>query len=146
MCFIKDINFNDLNRCNITSILDKDMFVIKVLIKKSVNKIFFKKYSYYSPYQDYKYIKGKLNTSPLGIMLIDRYNSEDYTLQIDEGFHSFRNKEEARNSYLSKDLEAVLCRCIIPKGSTIVMNNSEVVSNQIIFIEELKNNDKRRSC
>lgn len=146
MCFIKDINFNDLNRCNITSILDKDMFVIKVLIKKSVNKIFFKKYSYYSPYQDYKYIKGKLNTSPLGIMLINRYNSEDYTLQIDEGFHSFRNTEVARNSYLSKDLEAVLCRCIIPKGSTIAMNNSEVVSNQIIFIEELKNNDKRRSC
>lgn len=146
MCFIKDINFNYLNRCNITSILDKDMFVIKVLIKKSVNKIFFKKYSYYSPFQDYKYIKGKLNISPLRIRLIDRCNSEDYTLQIDEGFHSFRNTEVARNSYLSNDLEAVLCRCIIPKGSTIVMNNSEVVSNQIIFIEELKNNDKRRSC
>ena len=29
-------------------------------------------------------------------------------------------------------------RFIIPKGSTIVSNSSEIVSNQIIFIEELK--------
>ena len=59
---------------------------------------------------------------------------------INEGFHSFLTKEDA-DTYKTKLFnyqEAVLCKCIIPKGSTVVYNNSEIVSNQIIFIKELK--------
>ena len=59
---------------------------------------------------------------------------------INEGFHSFLTKENA-NNYKTKFFnysEAVLCKCIIPKGSTVVYNDSEIVSNQIIFIKELK--------
>ena len=139
MCFIKTINFIEDSRHYITKILDEDIIVIKVLCKKSVNRIFFKKHIYYSPYQNYKYIKGKLNISPLGIFISSMLTtSYDYRIVINEGFHSFRTKKDAYEYELIKDSRTVLCKCIIPKGSTVVYNDSEIVSNQIIFIEELK--------
>ena len=140
MCFIKTINFIENPRHYITEILDRDRIVIKILCRKSVNRIFFKKHIYYSPYQNYKYIKGKLNISPLGMFISKTSNNYDYRIVINEGFHSFRTKEYA-NTYKTELFnypEAVLCKCIIPKGSTVVYNGLEIVSNQIIFIEELK--------
>ena len=65
-------------------------------------------------------------------------NTENLEIVINEGFHSFHTKDDAYKSELISDSRAVLCKCIIPKGSTIVYNDSEIVSNQIIFIEELK--------
>lgn len=59
---------------------------------------------------------------------------------VNEGFHSFLTKEDT-NNYKTKLFnypKTILCKCIIPKGSTVVYNNSEIVSNQIIFIKELK--------
>lgn len=138
MCFIKTINFDICTRHCITKILNKDITVIKVLDIKSVNMFFFKKYAYYSPCQGYKYIKGKLNTSPLNICISRMLNGLDCRIIINEGFHSFCTEEDAYKSNLIKGSRAVLCKCIIPKGSTIVSNGSEIVSNQIIFIEELK--------
>ena len=138
MCFIKTINFIEDSRHYITKILDEDIIVIKVLCRKSINRIFFKKHIYYSPYQNYKYIKGKLNISPLGIQINRVPNDWDINIMINEGFHSFLTKEDAYKYELINDSRTVLCRCIIPKGSTIVYNDSEIVSNQIIFIEELK--------
>ena len=138
MCFIKTINFIEDSRHYITKILDEDIIVIKVLCKKSVNRIFFKKHIYYSPYQNYKYIKGKLNISPLEIFISRMSTNYDYRIVIDKGFHSFRTKEDAYKYELINDSRTVLCKCIIPKGSTVVYNDSEIVSNQIIFIEELK--------
>ena len=139
MCFIKTINFIEDSRYYITKILDEDKIVIKVLYRKSVNRIFFKKHIYYSPYQNYKYIKGKLNISPLGIFISSMLTtSYDYRIVINKGFHSFRTKNVAYKSELISDSKAILCKCIIPKGSTVVYNDSEIVSNQIIFIEELK--------
>ena len=139
MCFIKTINFIEDSRHYITKILDEDIIVIKVLCKKSVNRIFFKKHIYYSPYQNYKYIKGKLNISPLGIFISSMLTTNyDYRIVINEGFHSFRTKKDAYEYELINDSRTVLCKCIIPKGSTVVYNDSEIVSNQIIFIEELK--------
>ena len=140
MCLIKTIKLNKLERYYITNILEEDKVVIKILYKDIINKFFFKKYDYYSPYENYKYIKGKLNTSPLGIHINRVPNDWIINIMINEGFHSFLTKEDA-NDYKTKlfnDSEAVLCECIIPKGSTVVYNNSEIVSNQIIFIEELK--------
>ena len=141
MCFIKTINFIEDSRHYITKILDEDKIVIKVLYRKSVNRIFFKKHIYYSPYQNYKYIKGKLNISPLGIFISSMLTTNyDYRIVINEGFHSFLTKEDADacKTEVINSSKAVLCKCIIPKGSTIVYNDSEIVSNQIIFIEELK--------
>ena len=138
MCFIKNTKIKELEKYYITNILKEDKIVIKILYKESINRFFFTKYNYYSPYEGYKYIKGKLNTSSLGIH-INRL-SEDWNINIivNEGFHSFRTKNDAYKSELINDPRAILCKCIIPKGSTVVYNNSEIVSNQIIFIEELK--------
>lgn len=140
MCFIKTIKLEELEKYYITNILKEDKVVIKILYKEPINKFFFKKYNYYSPFEDYKYIKGKLNISPLGISICRTSFSCNVNIMINEGFHSFRTKKDA-NDYKAKLFnysEAVLCKCIIPKGSTIVYNDSEIVSNQIIFIEELK--------
>ena len=141
MCFIKTIKLNELEKYYITNILEEDKVVIKVLYKESINNFFFKKYNYYSPYEDYKYIKGKLNTSPLGILVNKESNTQDFNIIINEGFHSFRTKEDAyiyRKTVLFNYSKFVLCKCIIPKGSTVIINDNQIVSNQIIFIEELK--------
>ena len=141
MCLIKTIKFNELERDYITNILKEDKVVIKILYREPTNRFFFKKYNYYSPYEGYKYIKGKLNTSPLGILVNKESNTQNFNITINEGFHSFRTEEDAyiyRKTELFNYFKAVLCKCIIPKGSTIVYNDSEIVSNQIIFIEELK--------
>ena len=140
MCLIKTIKLKELERYCITNILKEDKVVIKILYKEPINSFLFKKYNYYSPYEDYKYIKGKLNTSPLGICINKVPSICDINIMVNEGFHSFHTKEDA-DAYKSKlisDSKTVLCKCIIPKGSTIVYNDSEIVSNQIIFIEELK--------
>ena len=140
MCLIKTIKLKELERYYITNILKEDKVVIKILYKELTNSFLFKKYNYYSPYEDYKYIKGKLNTSPLGMYAQIASNTGNLEIIINEGFHSFRTKKDA-NDYKTKLFnypEAVLCKCIIPKGSTVVYNNSEIVSNQIIFIKELK--------
>ena len=140
MCFIKTIKLNKLEKYYITNILKEDKVVIKILYKESKNSFLFKKYNYYSPYEGYKYIKGKLNTSPLGICINKVPNICDINIIVNEGFHSFLTKEDA-NAYKTEVINSsktILCKCIIPKGSTIVYNDSEIVSNQIIFIEELK--------
>ena len=135
MCLIKTIKINELEKCYITNILKEDKVVIKILYKELTNSFLFKKYNYYSPYEGYKYIKGKL-----GIYVMTSSSTGSLNIMINEGFHSFLTKEIAENykSKLLNDSRAILCKCIIPKGSTIVYNDSEIVSNQIIFIEELK--------
>ena len=140
MCFTKTIKLNKLESYYITNILKEDKVVIKILYKEPINTFLFKKYKYYSPYEGYKYIKGKLNISPLGIYINRVPDDWNINIMINEGFHSFLTKEYANNykTKLFNYSEAVLCKCIIPKGSTVVYNNSEIVSNQIIFIKELK--------
>ena len=140
MCLIKTIKLKELERYCITNILKEDKVVIKILYKEPIDTFLFKKYRYYSPYESYMYIKGELNISPLGIHINKIPDDWSINIMVNEGFHSFLTKEDA-NDYKTKlfnDSEAVLCECIIPKGSTVVYNNSEIVSNQIIFIKELK--------
>ena len=140
MCLIKTIKLKELERYCITNILKEDKVVIKILYKEPIDTFLFKKYRYYSPYESYMYIKGELNISPLGIHINKVPDDWSINIMVNEGFHSFLTKEDA-DAYKTdviNDSEAVLCECIIPKGSTVVYNNSEIVSNQIIFIEELK--------
>ena len=138
MCLIKTIKLKELEKYYITNILKEDKVVIKILYRDTINNFFFKKYDYYSPYEGYKYIKGKLNTSPLGIYINRVSDTWNLNVIVNEGFHSFRTKNDAYKSELINDSRAVLCKCIIPKGSMVVYNDSEIVSNQIIFIKELK--------
>ena len=140
MCFIKTIKLKELERYHITNILKEDKVVIKILYKEPINTFLFKKYKYYSPYEGYMYIKGELNISPLGIHINRASDDWNINIMVNEGFHSFLTKKDA-NDYKTTAFnyqKAVLCKCIIPKGSTVVYNNSEIVSNQIIFIKELK--------
>ena len=140
MCLIKTIKLKELERYCITNILKEDKVVIKILYKEPIDTFLFKKYRYYSPYESYMYIKGELNISPLGIHINRVPDDWSINIMVNEGFHSFLTKDDA-NDYKTKLFnysEAVLCKCIIPKGSTVVYNNSEIVSNQIIFIKELK--------
>ena len=140
MCLIKTIKLKELEIYHITNILKENKVVIKILYKEPINSFFFKKYNYYSPFEYYKYIKGKLNISPLGIRINRLPEDWNINIIVNEGFHSFLTEEDA-NTYktnLFNNSEAILCKCIIPKGSTVVYNDSEIVSNQIIFIEELK--------
>lgn len=140
MCLIKTIKLKELERYCITNILKEDKVVIKILYKEPIDTFLFKKYRYYSPYESYMYIKGELNISPLGIHINRVLDDWSINIMVNEGFHSFLTKEDANNykAKLFNYSEAVLCKCIIPKGSTVVYNNSEIVSNQIIFIKELK--------
>ena len=138
MCLIKTIKLKELERYHITNILKEDKVVIKILYKEPINTFLFKKYKYYSPYEGYMYIKGELNISPLGIHISRVTNDWSINIIVNEGFHSFRTKEDAYKYELINDSRTVLCKCIIPKGSTVVYNKSEIVSNQIIFIKELK--------
>ena len=138
MCLIKTIKLKELERYHITNILKEDKVVIKILYKEPINTFLFKKYKYYSPYEGYMYIKGELNISPLGIHINRVSDDWSINIMVNEGFHSFRTKEDAYKSELISNFRAVLCKCIIPKGSTVVYNDSEIVSNKIIFIEELK--------
>ena len=140
MCFIKTIKLKELERQYITNILKEDKVVIKILYKEPINTFLFKKYKYYSPYEGYIYIKDELNISPLGIHINKVPDDWSINIMVNEGFHSFLTKKDA-NDYKTKLFnypKMVLCKCIIPKGSTVVYNNSEIVSNQIIFIKELK--------
>ena len=140
MCLIKTIKLKELESYCITNILKEDKVVIKILYKEPINTFLFKKYKYFSPYEGYIYIKGELNISPLGIYINRISDTWNVNIMVNEGFHSFLTKEDA-NTYKTEFFnypEAVLCKCIIPKGSTVVYNDSEIVSNQIIFIEELK--------
>ena len=140
MCLIKTIKLNELERNYITNILKEDKVVIKILYKEPINTFLFKKYKYYSPYEGYMYIKGELNISPLGIHINKVPDDWSINIMVNEGFHSFLTKEDA-DAYKTDVInisKAILCKCIIPKGSTVVYNDSEIVSNQIIFIEELK--------
>ena len=140
MCLIKTIKLKELEKYRITNILKEDKVVIKILYKEPIDTFLFKKYRYYSPYESYMYIKGELNISPLGIHINRVSDDWSINIMVNEGFHSFLTKEDA-NDYKTKLFnysEAILCKCIIPKGSTVVYNDSEIVSNQIIFIEELK--------
>ena len=93
MCFIKNIKLNELEKYYITNILKEDKVVIKILYKESKNSFLFKKYNYYSPYEGYKYIKGKLNISPLGIHINKVSDTLSANIIVNEGFHSFLTKE-----------------------------------------------------
>lgn len=55
---------------------------------------------------------------------------------INQGFHAYRTLECARD--YAKFFKHIVVKCVIPEGSTIGINYNEIVSNQIVIIEQVK--------
>lgn len=143
MCFIKKVSLQENEYRKITEVLNKNLIVFKIINKTTTRLPFIiKRVSYYAPFYSYKYKKEKVNISPLDIAIKKEAN-DNIIINITKGFHSFRTLINLINSsiWINSCLwykSFTIAKFIIPKGSTIVYNDSEIVSNQIIFIEELK--------
>lgn len=59
-----------------------------------------------------------------------------YLKAINQGFHAYRTLECARD--YAEFFELIVVKCVIPEGSTIGINYDEIVSNQIVLIEQVK--------
>lgn len=135
MCFVKRIS---LTNClegeynEITEILNRDIIVYKIVTKRRLFPFF--KNSYFSPYYDYKYKKKKVNTSPLQI----GFGKEDEYLNIvvENGFHSFRTIKDLKKSVLWAS-DYAIAKFIIPKGSAVIINDTQIVSDKIMFYKEV---------
>lgn len=136
MCFIKKISLQEDEYKEITEVLNKDLIVFKVINKVTTRFPFsIKRVSYYAPFYHYKYKKKKVNTSPLDIAIRKEAN---IIINVDRGFHSFRTLRDLRESPMSLISDCSIAKFIIPKGSTVIINDTQIVSDKIIFIEELK--------
>ena len=138
MCFNKKISFINYlegEYKKITEILEKDTIVYKIVVKHTKLFPFLTKNSYFAPFYDYEYKKKKIYTSPLkiGFRKVDEY----IDIVVDNGFHSFKTLKDLNKSIV-RSSEYAIAKFIIPKGSTVIINDTQIVSNQIIFIKELK--------
>lgn len=139
MCFIKKLSLREGEYKEITEVLDKDLIVFKVINKVTTRFSFItKRISYYASFHYYEYKKKKVNTSPLDIAIRKEAN---IIINVDRGFHSFRTLRDLRESPMSSISDCSVAKFIIPKGSTVIINDTQIVSDKIIL-----NNDKRRSC
>lgn len=140
MCFIKRIsliNYQKSEYERITEILEQDTIVYKMVIKHRLFP-FLTKNSYFAPFYDYEYKKKKVDTSPLQI----GFRKEDKYIDIvvENGFHSFRTLKDLKDSILWSSDYAV-AKFIIPKGSTVIINDTQIVSNKIMFYKEVNSHN-----
>lgn len=142
MCFNKRIpltNYLEGEYKGITGILNRDVIVYKIVIKHTRLFPFLTKNSYFAPFYDYKYKKKKVDISPLQIGF--RKGDEYIDIVVENGFHSFRTLKDLKDSILWSSDYAV-AKFIIPKGSTVIINDAQIVSNKIMFYKEVNpNND-----
>lgn len=124
MCFNKRIslsNYQESEYEKITEILEQNTIVYKIVVKHTGLFPFFTKNSYFAPFYDYKYKKKKICTSPLQI--------------------EFRKEDECIDIIVKKSVfwssEYAVAKFIIPKGSTVIINNTQVVSDKIMFYKEV---------
>lgn len=142
MCFNKRIpltNYLEGEYKGITGILNRDVIVYKIVIKHTRLFPFLTKNSYFAPFYDYEYKKKKVDISPLRIGF--RKGDEYIDIVVENGFHSFRTLKDLKDSILWSSDYAV-AKFIIPKGSTVIINDTQIVSNKIMFYKEVNpNND-----
>lgn len=137
MCFNKRIsliNCHKLEYEKITEILEQDTIVYKIVVKHTKLFPFLTKNSYFSPFYDYKYKKKKICTSPLQIGLSKE--DEYIDIVVYNGFHSFKTLKDLKKSVFWSS-EYAVAKFIIPKGSTVIINDTQVVSDKIIFYKEV---------
>lgn len=137
MCFNKRIslsNYQESEYEKITEILEQDTIVYKIVVKHTGLFPFLTKNSYFAPFYNYEYKKKKIYTSPLQI----EFRKEDEYLDIivKNGFHSFKTLKDLRKSVFWSS-EYTDAKFIIPKGSTIIINDTQVVSDKIMFYKEV---------
>ena len=135
MCFNKNDQLYGGNAW-LTQVATDDIIVYKYLIKKKL--LFFNKY--YAPVINrFSYKKGKTYYSPLNIAIhYHEKNSDNFAITVEEGFHSFIHYINVFR-YLSKygikfRRDFVIGKFIIPKGTTYIKNNEQIVSDRIKFI------------
>lgn len=142
MCFNKRIpltNYLKGEYKGITGILNRDVIVYKIVIKHTRLFPFLTKNSYFAPFYDYEYKKKKVDTSPLQIGF--RKGDEYIDIVVENDFHSFRTLKDLKESILWSS-DYVVAKFIIPKGSTVIINDTQIVSNKIMFYKEVNpNND-----
>lgn len=142
MCFCKRIpltNYLKGEYEGITGILNRDVIVYKIVTKHAKLFPFLTKNSYFAPFYNYEYKKKKVNISPLQIGF--RKNDEYIDIIVENGFHSFRTLKDLKKSAFWSP-EYAVAKFIIPKGSTIIINDTQIVSNKIMFYKEVNpNND-----
>nr|UWI03965.1 MAG: hypothetical protein [Bacteriophage sp.] len=137
MCFNKRIpltNYLEGEYKGITEILNRDVIVYKVVIKHTRLFPFLTKNSYFAPFYNYEYKKKKVDISPLQIGF--RKGDEYIDIVVENGFHSFRTLKDLKDSILWSSDYAV-AKFIIPKGSTVIINDTQIVSNKIMFYKEV---------
>lgn len=137
MCFIKRISLTNYQKGEynrITEILKQDTIVYKIVVKHTGLFPFLIKNSYFAPFNDYEYKKKKICTSPLqiGFREVDEY----INIIVDNGFHSFKTLKDLKKSVFWSS-EYAVAKFIIPKGSTVIINDTQVVSDKIIFYKEV---------
>ena len=137
MCFNKRIsliNYQKSEYTKITEILEQDTIVYKIVVKHTRLFPFLTKNSYFAPFYDYKYKKKKIYTSPLQIGF--KKGDEYIDIVVDNGFHSFKTLKDLKKS-LFWFSEYAVAKFIIPKGSTVITNDTQVVSDKIMFYKEV---------
>ena len=141
MCFNKRIpltNYLKGEYKGITKILNRDVIVYKIVIKHTRLFPFLTKNSYFAPFYDYEYKKKKVDTSPLQIGF--RKEDEYIDIVVENGFHSFRTLKDFKKSVFWSSKYAV-AKFIIPKGSTVIINDTQIVSNKIMFYKEVNSHN-----
>ncbi len=136
MCFNKRIpltNYLKGEYKRITGILNEDV-IYKMVIKHTRLFPFLTKNSYFAPFYDYEYKKKKVDTSPLQIGF--RKEDEYIDIVVDNGFHSFKTLKDLKES-IRRSSDYVVAKFIIPKGSTVIINDTQIVSDKIIFYKEV---------
>lgn len=136
MCFIKRISLTNCLKGEpneITEVLNGNVIVYKMVIKRIMLFSF-----YFAPYYNYEYKKKKVNTSPLQIGF--RKGDEYIDIVVEKGFHSFRTLKDLKKSTLWSSKYAI-AKFIIPKGSTVIINDTQIVSDKIIFYKEINSHN-----
>lgn len=137
MCFNKRIsliNYQEFKYEKVTEILEQDTIVYKLVIKHTGLFPFLTKNSYFAPFYDYKYKKKKICTSPLQIGFSK--GDEYIDIVVGNGFHSFKTLKDLKESVFWSS-EYAVAKFIILKGSTVIINDTQIVSDKIIFYKEV---------
>lgn len=137
MCFNKRIsliNYQEFKYEKVTEILEQDTIVYKLVVKHTGLFPFLTKNSYFAPFYDYKYKKKKICTSPLQIGFSK--GDEYIDIVVGNGFHSFKTLKDLKESVFWSS-EYAVAKFIIPKDSTVIINDTQIVSDKIIFYKEV---------
>lgn len=137
MCFNKRIsliNYQEFKYEKVTEILEQDTIVYKLVVKHTGLFPFLTKNSYFAPFYDYKYKKKKICTSPLQIGFSK--GDEYIDIVVGNGFHSFKTLKDLKESVFWSS-EYAVAKFIIHKGSTVIINDTQIVSDKIIFYKEV---------